>query len=634
MRPTDIPRTPPTRECDLVMKGGIASGIVYPHAVCELARDYRLRAVGGASAGAIAAAAAAAAEYGRAEGGFEKLAAVPEQLAQEDDRGDTALFRLFQPEASTRRLHALLVALLARERREPVRGTLRLLATALREFPLASLVGVLLGLAVVYGSWRGTGDVSPMPRAALLAVAVATGLLTYLVTLLAFVLGHAARVVPANGYGLCSGLGDGAIALTPWLHRTLQSLAGLEADGPPLTFGMLWRRDRPDDNSALTAPWRRQLDLRLMTTALSHGEPYSFPLEPTYRFWFRESELRRLFPAAVVDHLVQWGRRAEPGRPLPGDYVPLPDMQHLPVIVPVRMSLAFPVLLAAVPLHTWRDLPKAFGGARPERVWFSDGGICSNFPIHYFDAPLPTRPTFGINLVDTRFLPPGTAADDAAAHVDVPTRNSDGRHTRIVDVERAGWGWLPGLIGAVIEAMHNWNDNTQMRVPGYRDRIAHVRLSADEGGMNLRMAPALIRRVAARGAEAGRRLALHFVPGRLPADSPVRTTWANQRWVRFRVASQLIEECLMALREAERATQGTAESVAALHADPPGYRYGNGGDHGGLPQTRASLAAYRRILDLADQLEALRGELGHPIFARDYAQGPKPRSQLRIRPRL
>ena len=51
--------------CGVVMKGGIASGIVYPGAVWELATVYRFKNIGGTSAGAIAAAAAAAAEYGR-----------------------------------------------------------------------------------------------------------------------------------------------------------------------------------------------------------------------------------------------------------------------------------------------------------------------------------------------------------------------------------------------------------------------------------------------------------------------------------------------------------------------------------------------------------------------------------------
>ena len=71
----------PERECDVVMKGGITSGVVYPHAICELARAYRLVSIGGTSAGAIAAVGAAAAEYGRDDGGFAKLAAVPDWVA-------------------------------------------------------------------------------------------------------------------------------------------------------------------------------------------------------------------------------------------------------------------------------------------------------------------------------------------------------------------------------------------------------------------------------------------------------------------------------------------------------------------------------------------------------------------------
>ena len=51
---------------DVTMKGGTTSGVIYPLALCEIARDFRLRNVGGASAGAIAASFAAAAEVGRA----------------------------------------------------------------------------------------------------------------------------------------------------------------------------------------------------------------------------------------------------------------------------------------------------------------------------------------------------------------------------------------------------------------------------------------------------------------------------------------------------------------------------------------------------------------------------------------
>lgn len=63
--PTYVPdqfRLSEPPECDMVMKGGITSGVVYPYAVLEIATKYRLRSIGGTSAGAIAAAFAAAAE--------------------------------------------------------------------------------------------------------------------------------------------------------------------------------------------------------------------------------------------------------------------------------------------------------------------------------------------------------------------------------------------------------------------------------------------------------------------------------------------------------------------------------------------------------------------------------------------
>jgi len=38
------------RFCDIVMKGGITSGIVYPAAVVEIAKDFVFKNVGGTSA--------------------------------------------------------------------------------------------------------------------------------------------------------------------------------------------------------------------------------------------------------------------------------------------------------------------------------------------------------------------------------------------------------------------------------------------------------------------------------------------------------------------------------------------------------------------------------------------------------
>ena len=46
------PYPPDDRFCDLVMKGGITSGIVYPKAIALLSKHYRFKSIGGTSAGA------------------------------------------------------------------------------------------------------------------------------------------------------------------------------------------------------------------------------------------------------------------------------------------------------------------------------------------------------------------------------------------------------------------------------------------------------------------------------------------------------------------------------------------------------------------------------------------------------
>lgn len=79
------------KECDIIMKGGITSGVVFPEAVLKLAQSYRFRSIGGTSAGAIAAAVGAAAEYGRETKGFEKLSKIPEELGDQ-------LSSMFQPD--------------------------------------------------------------------------------------------------------------------------------------------------------------------------------------------------------------------------------------------------------------------------------------------------------------------------------------------------------------------------------------------------------------------------------------------------------------------------------------------------------------------------------------------------------
>ena len=88
-----------TRFCDLVMEGGIITGVVYPPAICALAKEYRFKNIGGTSAGAIAAAVTAGAELRHRNtnsmGGFDLLEALPELLGTKVASGDTQLFDCF-----------------------------------------------------------------------------------------------------------------------------------------------------------------------------------------------------------------------------------------------------------------------------------------------------------------------------------------------------------------------------------------------------------------------------------------------------------------------------------------------------------------------------------------------------------
>src|SRR5512140_37748 len=102
-----MPKPIPKRFCDIVMKGGITSGVVYPLAIVELAEEFRFKNIGGTSAGAIAAALTAAAEYRRVStglgGGFDELRKLPDFLAGKTD-GQPNLLNLFPPTRPTRRL--------------------------------------------------------------------------------------------------------------------------------------------------------------------------------------------------------------------------------------------------------------------------------------------------------------------------------------------------------------------------------------------------------------------------------------------------------------------------------------------------------------------------------------------------
>ncbi len=139
------------------------------------------------------------------------------------------------------------------------------------------------------------------------------------------------------------------------------------------------------------------------------------------------------------------------------------------------------------------------------RCWLSDGGITSNMPLQFFDAPLPGRPSFAVNL-RSRHAPrpaPGSPkrARPCARLAADNQQGIQGTWTNIDDDESAS-PTLPRFAGAIASTMQNWVDNAQMRMPGYRDRIVTVYLWSDQGGMNLDMDDARIGELRACGEEA------------------------------------------------------------------------------------------------------------------------------------
>jgi Patatin-like phospholipase len=563
-------RNPEKLECDLVMRGGITSGIVYPRAIAKLAKTYNFRSIGGTSAGAIAAAATAAAQFGANNGDdrFQTIYELPRKLAELKD-GKSTLERLFQPQPGTSRLFSLLMSGLEREGK--LKKILRIVGTGLANYWCYSIAGAAVTLIPLLWVASASG-LSGARHAVLIIAALILGLMTAILGAALGVLRDVRKRLPENRYGLCAGSSDmrpdraGVLPLTDWLHDFFQNLAGSTPTDDPVTFGDLWGNGG-DEN----AP--RDIELVLMTTNVTRGISHRFPfLEGSWgQLYFDKSEFDQLFPKSVVDWMVKHAAGARHGGRLevPEGFHPIPKPSDLPILLGARMSLSFPILLSAVPLYAANFERAPDNGKYPlERCWFSDGGLTSNFPIHFFDAPLPGRPTFGINLVPdtvetteidetddrlervsglgTKGAPSGQAEGEGWDKVWMPSNNSTG----ISSAARFNkFDGLVGFFGALFDTARNWGDTELMAMPGYRDRVVHVKLAEDEGGLNLSMPPEIINALGERGELAGKLLADRFAPtptgNEVLTDpktgEPVVLTWDNHRWARYRSFMAAVE---------------------------------------------------------------------------------------------
>lgn len=711
---TNLPETPSANQpqpesappagdrlfCDLVMKGGITSGVVYPRLIARLAEKYQFRNVGGTSAGAIAAAACAAAEYGRQHGSpesFERLRELPKELQESIGTPPASrLFHLFQPALSLRRHFSVLMSML---NLAPLQAAGAALRKGIENFPAGAVVGLLVALllvlpvvsfaapgmsaaglllvsvAIVAGwgflAWAGFGGLGKagvwkVVAWAAAAVAATAGLVFVfggaewnwrfafsiggllaalvlsIVVVVTVTLANFAMTlisgVHGNCYGICSGRTtetgpDAQDGLTNWLTRYLNELAGKEPDGAVLTFGDLWGNDGAN----------RDLNLEVMTTAVSQQMCFSIPFrEGSPHFYYDEQAWETLFPPAVMKALKEAPRGAAAageahhgadeaplqvvdaaGKPLRR----LPASRHLPVVVAVRMSLSFPVLLSAIPLHAidWslkaneaareaaRGQSAGSGGRAPAlvqatRVWFSDGGIASNMPLHFFDSALPGHPTFAVNLKK----PHPDYPIEQGGRIYLPDSNRGGRlRYWPAPNDARPLGGLVGFLQSIIKTMQNWRDEIQFPYPGYRDRIVQISQRDDEGGLNLNMPEENIRALSEAGELAADALIARFHP----AGTQGGKGWRNHEEVRLTTFLGIFEKMGISLNA--RLHTGNWINVANRVVREKRYSATEG-------------QAAKEYLDSLQQMgDAMVGSA-----AKLEDKSLKPRASLRISPRI
>lgn len=575
----------PEKECDLIMKGGVTSGMVYPYAILELAKTYRFRSIGGTSAGGIAAAFSAAAEYSRTirndPDGFTRLKERAEELPD-------ILTGLFQPAPSFRRLMQTLMAVQS--------------ASSASQWISAILIQYWVEL-ILYGVAGGLAfnALSFVTHSTSALLVLTPG--TYLAACVSAFFGigwtilRTISLLPKHGFGMCPGIqqeGYENPALMDWLHSAIQYIAfGENSRGKPLCFGDL-KHPREDQEI---------IQLRMITTNLSMRRPHTLPDIGLRTVVYKISEWRKMLPQSVMQYLEPLSRPQGHD----GALRAFPDRDELPLLVAVRMSLSFPLLFTAVPAFARdtedakvRTLLGAGAKAQLKRVWFTDGGLSSNFPIHMFDAVLPNRPTFALSLDE---LPDGH--DRSGRRVLVPETAATGFGLIIHPV-----GGVLGFFKSILDASKDWQDNLLATMSGQRERITRVYLSPEEGGLNLSMPADRSWTLMGYGREAGCEIIKKF-------------DFDEHRWRRAIVAFDQLDDAFSSL-----SVTWTQREYSSWFDD---YSLGSEG----TPKSYKNLAKKDRQYISRKFTAASKIQLDNPnnINNRDRKL-PRPRGRLSIGPRF
>lgn len=520
------------QECDLIMKGGITFGVVYPHAIVEISRDYRLRDIGGTSAGAIAAVFAAAAEYcrqesgGRENVGFKKIGDLAEELG-------SGMRTMFQPAPALRALFEIAMAAISEEARST--GAWKpMLKAAARAYK--GRIGLAVGSLLIWLALALLLENAAMFLLGSFLAALLVGL-----SIVTSVASMVFRTLPAHDFGLCPGTrqpGHDESGFTDWIADKIDHIAGnLDGQGTlgdPLTVGQLERHG---------------IGIATMTTDLSSRRPYQLPLR-TGIHYFSEREFAGLLPQRVVDYMKRVGGAVEVDDPdVPQDLYRVPFGPDFPVVLVARMSLSFPGLISGIGLYRHDNeaakLPN--GGFPVRRCLFSDGGITSNFPIHFFDSLAPRRPTFGIAL--------GAWEEEMGedGRLVLPTRGRTSTALPISSITS-----VSSFASSILNTA-NWQDTMQSMLPGYAERIVTIGLDESrEGGLNLAMDAATICKLTEYGRKAGAALRDAYV---YRSEKNGRPTSAFDQH-RYNRAVSLLPEL-------ESALEGYAVAMRALPVGAP-----------------------------------------------------------------
>lgn len=524
--------------CDLVLKGGVVSGVVYPRAIYKLSKKYRFESIGGTSIGAIGAVLTAAAEFGRNAGGFEKIEKLTDELSE-------TLLDKFQPTPQYRNLFRLGISF----------ADLGAVRTGLRVplyLPLSAFVAALPGFAIIALAAM-LGDVGFAALGVFLAF---TGV--YIGPLINIVY-QFRNALPKSDFGICPGTtqpGCNSPAITDWLADKIDCLADYRdtcewpdgfnsGDGDsycmPLTVGEL------DDKG---------IHVKIVTTDITTRRPYAFPMQETIHY-FRKSEFLELFPARIVAHMCANSRPVEEeyiANPN-GDYYYLCKPMDLPIVVLARLSFSVPFLFTAVPLYRCDRTLKTEHQNYPAKCYFSDGGISSSFPVHFFDQFLPDTPTFGITF---------DRLDERRATEEAMDPNGDPKARSHLPFEISSDLDLPtnkisgvlDFVGALLASAKDWQDTLQSVLTGYRERIVVVGLNEDEGGFKFNMCPSKIRRLGEYGAGAADRIIEEF---RID----------EHRWRRYLMEMRAFEEAVFEFARNYKSEPGdTGWNDIALRYEP------------------------------------------------------------------